>query len=116
VTTVLLQREFEVADTFGVTGTPSGVIVRADGTIGSEVRPGPAPIRALVGETLGAGVLGPTALARNGHDHAGTITFTTTATSRTITRVTVQPITRRLSRRPTACRFGGLATSLRRFV
>lgn len=71
LTTVLLQKDFEVADSFGVTGTPSAVIVRADGTIGSEVRPGPDPIRALVSEILGAGVPSPIVNGGHGHAHAG---------------------------------------------
>ncbi|CAM3876829.1 MauE/DoxX family redox-associated membrane protein [Smaragdicoccus niigatensis] len=45
---VLIQHDNEVADRFSVSGTPTGVLVRADGTIGAPLAPGPDAISALV--------------------------------------------------------------------
>jgi thiol-disulfide isomerase/thioredoxin/uncharacterized membrane protein YphA (DoxX/SURF4 family) len=46
--TVLLQRNFEVAEAFGVAGTPSAVLVHPDGTIASPVTSGAQAITNLV--------------------------------------------------------------------
>jgi peroxiredoxin/uncharacterized membrane protein YphA (DoxX/SURF4 family) len=48
LTNVLLQRDREVAEAFQAKATPSGVLVQADGTIGSPVAGGVAAIRQLV--------------------------------------------------------------------
>ena len=45
---VLLQQGRDVADAYGVTGTPSALIVEPDGEIGSHVAAGAEPIRALI--------------------------------------------------------------------
>jgi peroxiredoxin/uncharacterized membrane protein YphA (DoxX/SURF4 family) len=52
LTTVLLQPDGEVARLYEVAGTPSAVIVRPDGTIGSAMAPGAAAIRALLARTV----------------------------------------------------------------
>ncbi len=60
---VLLQRDLEVAELYRAVGTPSAVLVRPDGTFGSEVAAGAERIRALVARyprcrsTNGAGSL-----------------------------------------------------------
>jgi peroxiredoxin len=46
--TVLLQRDREVANAYHVVQTPSAVLLKSDGTIGSAVAEGPDAIRALV--------------------------------------------------------------------
>lgn len=79
ISPVLLQNDFEVGEAYVVAGTPSGVLVRVNGTIGSEVRAGPDPIRALVRELPGqasgavpASVyqsVGVAAVGPGGHDH-----------------------------------------------
>ncbi len=72
---VLLQREDEVADAYQAHGTPSAVLVNADGTIASPVRSGAEAIRDLVshiGESPGASpwaALRPVPMA-NGHVQA----------------------------------------------
>jgi peroxiredoxin len=53
LTRVLLQRDYEVAEAYRASGTPSAVLVRPDGTIGSAVAPGADAIRALVARTVG---------------------------------------------------------------
>jgi peroxiredoxin len=52
LTHVLLQQDREVATVYQVQGTPSAVIVRADGTIGSPLAPGAEAIAALVARTV----------------------------------------------------------------
>lgn len=47
---VLLQSEREVQQAYHVAGTPSAVVVRPDGTIGSPIAPGPDAIRMLFGQ------------------------------------------------------------------
>jgi peroxiredoxin len=54
LTHVLLQQDWEVAETYKAAGTPSAVIVRPDGTIGSPLAAGPDAIRALVSQAVGA--------------------------------------------------------------
>jgi peroxiredoxin len=54
VTNILLQADREVAELYRVAGTPSGVIVRPDGTIGSHVAAGADGIRSLVTTLAGA--------------------------------------------------------------
>ena len=52
VTNVFLQKDREVAQSYQAHGTPSAVVVRKDGTIGSPVAQGADAIRALVVATV----------------------------------------------------------------
>jgi len=52
VTNVLLQKNREIADAYKAYGTPSAVVVRQDGTIGSPVAQGADAIRGLITATL----------------------------------------------------------------
>ena len=54
---VLLQQDLEVQVAYQVSGTPSGVLVRPDGTIGSPVAQGADAIRRLVAGAVGLPVL-----------------------------------------------------------
>jgi hypothetical protein len=67
VTHVFLQNDREVAQAYQAHGTPSAVLVRQDGTIGSPLAQGADAIRALVSATLD-GTLPMT--ARNGQESA----------------------------------------------
>jgi len=49
---VLLQQNNEVADAYQVAGTPTGLLIRADGTIGSGLAPGGDAIRKLVDQVV----------------------------------------------------------------
>jgi thiol-disulfide isomerase/thioredoxin/uncharacterized membrane protein YphA (DoxX/SURF4 family) len=49
---ILLQQNNEVADAYQVAGTPTGILVRADGTIGSGLAPGGDAIRRLVAQAI----------------------------------------------------------------
>jgi methylamine dehydrogenase accessory protein MauD len=53
LTNVLVQDDWEVSDAYEVDGTPSAVLVRPDGTIGSPVRGGEYEIAELVASTVG---------------------------------------------------------------
>jgi peroxiredoxin len=75
---VLLQQDREIATAYQAYGTPSAVLIRPDGTIGSTLAQGAEAIRALVAQTVGLPVLhslpstAPTngnrlPLANNGH-------------------------------------------------
>lgn len=69
---VLLQQDREVAEKYQVQATPGGVLVMADGLIGSNVATGPQAIAALVARATGTEL--PTSLpvvAGNGHHHRG---------------------------------------------
>jgi methylamine dehydrogenase accessory protein MauD len=50
---ILLQRDYEVATAYHAHGTPSAVLVRPDGTIGSSVAAGAEAIRSLVAHAIG---------------------------------------------------------------
>ena len=50
---VLLQQDREVQAAYQVTGTPSLVLIRPDGTIGSRLAQGADVIRSLMGESIG---------------------------------------------------------------
>ena len=65
---VLLQKDREVAQAYQANGTPSAVIVRPDGTIGSPVSAGAEAIKTLVAKTTGTLQLqaAPAAAARPG--------------------------------------------------
>jgi peroxiredoxin len=63
LTHVLLQKDREIAQAYEANGTPSAVIVRPDGTIGSALAPGAEAIRNLVGRTVGTLDLKPAAVA-----------------------------------------------------
>ena len=52
VTNVLLQKDREIAQAYQAHGTPSAVLVRQDGTIGSPSAEGPDAIRALIATTV----------------------------------------------------------------
>ena len=52
LTNVLLQQDDEVADAYQTGGTPTGVIVRPDSTIGSVPAPGADAIRALMKQAV----------------------------------------------------------------
>jgi hypothetical protein len=58
VTQVLLQRDREVAQAYQIQGTPSAVLVRPDGTIGSPLAQDADAIRALVAGAVGLPVGG----------------------------------------------------------
>lgn len=54
IRTVLVQDQREMAQVFMANATPSGVIVRPDGRIGSPLAVGPDAVRSLVAFTVGA--------------------------------------------------------------
>ena len=69
LTHVLLQKDREVAQAYQANGTPSAVLVRRDGTIGSPLAQGADAIRALIATALspaGPSTL-PMASQSNGH-------------------------------------------------
>ncbi len=59
---VLLQRELEVIEAYGLLMAPAAVLVQSDGRIGAGPRYGPQPIRQLVADTLGLVVPPPPVL------------------------------------------------------
>ena len=71
LTHVLLQQDREVAGTYQSSGTPSAVLVRRDGTIGSPLAQGADAIRALITSTLSPAGLAtlPVAAQSNGRGH-----------------------------------------------
>lgn len=50
---VLLQKDWEVSEAYGVEGTPSAILIQPDGTVGSPLAIGVANIRALVTRMMG---------------------------------------------------------------
>ena len=69
LTHVLLQKDREVAQAYQANGTPSAVLVRRDGTLGSPLAQGADAIRTLIATALspaGPGTL-PMALQSNGY-------------------------------------------------
>jgi peroxiredoxin len=68
VTGVLLQRDREVADAYLSPGTPSCVLVDADGAIASELAVGADPIRRLVRDVSGV-PSAPVAFMNGSHGH-----------------------------------------------
>ena len=70
LTHVLLQKDREVAQAYQANGTPSALLIRPDGTIGSPLAQGADAIRALIDKTLspaGLGTLPMAAAQGNGH-------------------------------------------------
>jgi peroxiredoxin/uncharacterized membrane protein YphA (DoxX/SURF4 family) len=70
---VLLQQDREIAQTYWAYGTPSAVLIRRDGTIGSPLAQGADAIRALLDQTLssiGLPTLPMAAAHRNGNGRA----------------------------------------------
>ncbi len=63
VTTVLLQKDHEISEAYKAFGTPSAVLVRQDGTIGSPVAQGADAIHALITTTLNPPAAAPRAPA-----------------------------------------------------
>jgi thiol-disulfide isomerase/thioredoxin/uncharacterized membrane protein YphA (DoxX/SURF4 family) len=59
ITHVLLQCNNEIDNLYKVSGTPSAVLIRSDGTIGSLLAKGPEAIRSLVAGAVGLPVLHP---------------------------------------------------------
>lgn len=72
IATILLQQDHEVAEAYQAHGTPTAVLVRPDGTIGSPLAQGADAIRALVAGAVGLPVLRalPMAALPNGNGHA----------------------------------------------
>ncbi|GAC1349633.1 MAG: hypothetical protein NVSMB27_24590 [Ktedonobacteraceae bacterium] len=72
MTHVLLQQDREVAEAYQAYGTPSAVLVRRDGTIGSPVAPGADAIRTLITSILNPSLLNalPMAAPANGNGRA----------------------------------------------
>ncbi|MGD9891293.1 MAG: redoxin domain-containing protein [Dehalococcoidia bacterium] len=73
ITQVLLQTDREIQAAYQVVGTPSAVLVQADGAVGSPLAQGAEEIRALVARSS-AGLPAPTqapipVLPLNGHNH-----------------------------------------------
>ena len=71
-TLVLLQRDREVAEAYQAHGTPSAVLVHADGTVGSELAQGADAIRSLVAGAVGLPMLRALQMTAtpNGNGHA----------------------------------------------
>lgn len=63
---MLVQQTFEVAEAYASLPTPSAVLIRADGTIGSQGAVGPDAIRTLVARLIGKPLTVPSP-APNGH-------------------------------------------------
>lgn len=76
ITGVLLQDDWEVGESYDTRGTPSAVIVAADGTVASPVAAGAEAIRSLLARTIGSPSVAvpsaprlPTVPAANGSDN-----------------------------------------------
>jgi peroxiredoxin len=68
---VLLQKDREVAQAYLASGTPSAVLVRRDGTIGSPLAQGADAIRALIDKALSPAGLATLAMAAAPAQHNG---------------------------------------------
>jgi peroxiredoxin len=64
---VLLQEDWEVADAYGVDGTPSAVVVSPEGTIGSFLAQGTAEVEALLAQAVEADARLPLLRPTAGH-------------------------------------------------
>jgi hypothetical protein len=51
---VLVQREFEISEMYGITSTPAALLVGTDGLIGSEIAVGREAIQELIATALNA--------------------------------------------------------------
>jgi methylamine dehydrogenase accessory protein MauD len=74
LTHVLLQQDREIAEVYQTYGTPSAVLIRRDGTIGSPLAQGVDAIRELISRVINLPVLNTLAIAApmNGNGHGGT--------------------------------------------
>jgi peroxiredoxin/uncharacterized membrane protein YphA (DoxX/SURF4 family) len=63
---VLLQEKYEVAERYSALGTPSAVVIRPGGRIGSALAPGADAIRALVAQTVSDATTRATEAKANG--------------------------------------------------
>jgi methylamine dehydrogenase accessory protein MauD len=72
LTHVLLQKDREVAQAYQASGTPSAVLVRRNGTIGSSLAQGADSIRALLDQTLHPSALGTLPMAATQGNGAAT--------------------------------------------
>jgi peroxiredoxin/uncharacterized membrane protein YphA (DoxX/SURF4 family) len=68
---VLLQKDREVSNDYKAYGTPTAVVVKADGTIGSPVAGGAEAIRALISKTTGTLTLNAAPLAARSGANGG---------------------------------------------
>lgn len=75
MTHVLLQQDREVAEAYQAYRTPSAVLVRRDGTIGSPVAVGADAIRSLIARAMNLPILNalPMAMPANGNDHGAAL-------------------------------------------
>ncbi len=75
ITTVLLQKDREVAAAYQANGTPAAVLVRSDGTIGTPLALGADAIRSFVARTTGAPAPAPAPAptAANGGNAGGRV-------------------------------------------
>jgi peroxiredoxin/uncharacterized membrane protein YphA (DoxX/SURF4 family) len=64
---VLLQEDWEVAEPYGAEATPSAVLVRPDGTIGSPLAEGPDAVEDLVAHAVGGHAHLPMLHSNGGH-------------------------------------------------
>lgn len=69
ITQVLLQHKREVAEMYHAWGTPAGVLVQPDGTIGSPLAQGAVEIRTLVAQTNARSKMGLLATSPEAHDN-----------------------------------------------
>ena len=72
ITHVLLQQGREVAQAYQAHGTPTAVLIRSDGTIGSVLASGAEAIRALVAGAVGLPVLKSLPMAGTANGNGGT--------------------------------------------
>src|SRR5207253_6722145 len=72
LTHVLLQQDREIAEAYQAYGTPSAILIRRDGTIGSPLAQGADAIRALLDKALSpAGLYALPMVAAQGNGHGG---------------------------------------------
>ena len=64
---VLLQKDWEVADAYGAEATPSAVLIRPDGTIGSPLAEGADAVEDLVAHAVGGHAQLPLLHSNGGH-------------------------------------------------
>lgn len=81
---VLLQQDREVAIAYQAGGTPSGLLVRTDGTVGSSLAFGVESLRSLVAQTVGAPASMPAAHASRTTQRAPQTAHGTSAGERSV--------------------------------